>query len=181
MSCIIRFFVFDLYAQALLLHCLLFVHGHILSQLLFNTITLDKFPYHLVSSLINYHMVICYSLYITGFVLFIVTLKKKMYKYQFGQFLLPATLIVINDIAAYFFGFFFGGTPLIKLSPKKTWEGFIGASVTTMISAFMLANIMGRYQWLTCPRKDLSTDWLQYDPSPLFKPYDVTLPGWVPQ
>ncbi|XP_062100153.1 uncharacterized protein LOC133806034 [Humulus lupulus] len=49
----------------------------------------------------------------------------------------PATLIVINDIAAYFFGFFFGRTPLIKLSPKKTWEGFIDASVTTVISAFL--------------------------------------------
>jgi CDP-diglyceride synthetase len=27
---------------------------------------------------------------------------------------------------------------LIKLSPKKTWEGFIGASVTTIISAFLV-------------------------------------------
>lgn len=57
------------------------------------------------------------------------------------RFLLPATLIVINDIAAYIFGFFFGKTPLIKLSPKKTWEGFIGASVTTIISAFVVSFI----------------------------------------
>jgi len=57
------------------------------------------------------------------------------------RFLLPATLIVINDIAAYIFGFFFGKTPLIKLSPKKTWEGFIGASVTTIISAFMVSKL----------------------------------------
>ena len=55
------------------------------------------------------------------------------------RFLLPASLIVINDIAAYFFGFFFGKTPLIKLSPKKTWEGFIGASVATVISAFVVS------------------------------------------
>ncbi|KAG4919575.1 hypothetical protein JHK85_057856 [Glycine max] len=141
------------------------------------------------------------------FMWFILTLKKKMYKYQFGQyawthmilivvfgqssftvasifegifwFLLPATLIVINDIAAYIFGFFFGRTPLIKLSPKKTWEGFIGASVTTIISAFMLANIMGRSQWLTCPRKDLSTGWLHCDPGPLFKPESYPLQGWI--
>jgi phosphatidate cytidylyltransferase len=26
-------------------------------------------------------------------------------------------------VQAYIFGFFFGRTPLIKLSPKKTWEG----------------------------------------------------------
>jgi CDP-diglyceride synthetase len=54
------------------------------------------------------------------------------------RFLLPASLIVINDIAAYLFGFFLGRTPLIKLSPKKTWEGFIGASVTTIVSAFLV-------------------------------------------
>lgn len=57
------------------------------------------------------------------------------------RFLLPATLIVINDIFAYIFGFFFGRTPLIKLSPKKTWEGFIGASVTTIISAFVVSTV----------------------------------------
>lgn len=56
------------------------------------------------------------------------------------RFLFPALLIVINDIAAYFTGFFFGRTPLIKLSPKKTWEGFIGASITTMFSAFLVSH-----------------------------------------
>ncbi|KAJ8751659.1 hypothetical protein K2173_025818 [Erythroxylum novogranatense] len=188
---------------------MLFVYGRLLSQRLVNTVTPDKVLYRLVSSLIKYHMVICYSLYIAGFMWFILTLKKKMYKYQFGQyawthmilivvftqssftvanifegifwFLLPASLIVINDIFAYIFGFFFGRTPLIKLSPKKTWEGFIGASVTTIISAFVLANAMGRFQWLTCPRKDLSTGWLQCDPGPLFKPEYWTLPSWLPQ
>lgn len=94
-------------------------------------------------------------------------------------FLLPASLIVINDIFAYICGFFFGRTPLIKLSPKKTWEGFIGASITTMISAFLLANIMGRFLWLTCPREDLSTGWLQCDPGPLFKQETHALPGWI--
>ncbi|KAI3736542.1 hypothetical protein L2E82_26383 [Cichorium intybus] len=63
-------------------------------------------------------------------------------------FLLPTSLIVINDITAYIFGFFFGKTPLIKLSPKKTWEGFIGASVATIISAFLLANVFERIIYL---------------------------------
>ncbi|GJT24490.1 ribonuclease H-like domain-containing protein [Tanacetum coccineum] len=75
------------------------------------------------------------------------------------RFLLPASLIVFNDIAAYFFG----KTPLIKLSPKKTWEGFIGSSVTTIISAFV----------------DLSTSWLQCDPGPLFTPENFILPEWL--
>ncbi|KAI7746515.1 hypothetical protein M8C21_026253, partial [Ambrosia artemisiifolia] len=155
---------------------MLFVYGRILSQRLVNTVTTDKFLYKIVANLIKYHMVTCYFLYIAGFVWFILSLKKKMYK-----FLLPASLIVINDIAAYIFGFFFGKTPLIKLSPKKTWEGFIGASVTTIISAFLLANFLGRFQWLTCPRKDLSTGWLQCDPGPLFTPETFTLPGWLPE
>lgn len=79
-----------------------------------------------------------------------------------------------------FVGFFFGRTPLIKVSPKKTWEGFIGASVTTIISAFLLANLLGRFQWLTCPRKDLSTGWLSCDPGPMFKPKHYSLEGWMP-
>ncbi|KAL0322441.1 UNVERIFIED_CONTAM: Phosphatidate cytidylyltransferase 1 [Sesamum angustifolium] len=188
---------------------MLFVYGRILSQRLVNTVTTDKVLYKIVSRVIKYHMVTCYFLYIAGFMWFILSLKKKMYKYQFGQyawthmilivvftqssftvanifegifwFLLPASLIVINDIAAYIFGFFFGKTPLIKLSPKKTWEGFIGASVATMISAFLLANVLGRFQWLTCPRKDLSTGWLQCDPGPLFKPDTFTVPEWFPE
>ncbi|XP_019180451.1 PREDICTED: phosphatidate cytidylyltransferase 1 [Ipomoea nil] len=188
---------------------MLFVYGRILSQRLVNTVTTDKFLYKLVGRFIKYHMVTCYFLYIAGFMWFILTLKKKMYKYQFGQyawthmilivvftqssftvanifegifwFLLPASLIVINDIAAYLVGFFFGRTPLIKLSPKKTWEGFIGASVLTMFSAFLLANFFGRFQWLTCPRKDLSTGWLHCDPGPLFKPEHFTIPEWIPQ
>ncbi|CDO99160.1 unnamed protein product [Coffea canephora] len=188
---------------------MLFGYGRILNQRLVNTVIQDKFLYKLVSEFIKYHMVTCYFLYIAGFMWFILTLKKKMYKYQFGQyawthmilivvftqssftvanifegifwFLLPASLIVINDIAAYLFGFFFGRTPLIKLSPKKTWEGFIGASVTTIISAFVLANFFGRFQWLTCPRKDLSMGWLNCDPGPLFRPENYALPEWVPQ
>ncbi|KAK3032450.1 hypothetical protein RJ639_037263 [Escallonia herrerae] len=210
---------------------MLFVYGRILGQQFVNTVTSDKFFFKLVSGLIKYQMAICYFLYIAGFMWFILTLKKKMYKYQFSQyawthmilivvftqssftvanifegifwFLLPASLIAINDVTAYFFGFFFGRTPLIKLSPKKTWEGFIGASIATMISAFVLANILGRFLWLTCPRKvtlseclsmlkeqavliyvyvqDLSTSWLQCDPGPLFKPEYYSLHEWVPQ
>ncbi|OMO83606.1 Phosphatidate cytidylyltransferase [Corchorus capsularis] len=188
---------------------MLFVYGRILSHRLVNTVTSDQIFYRLVSRLIKYQMVICYFLYIAGFMWFILTLKKKMYKYQFGQFawthmilivvftqsaftvanifegifwfLLPASLIAVNDVAAYFFGFFFGKTPLIKISPKKTWEGFIGASVATMIAAFLLANVFGQFQWLTCPRKDLSTGWLHCDPGPVFKPEFYPLPGWISQ
>jgi phosphatidate cytidylyltransferase len=49
-------------------------------------------------------------------------------------FILPILMVVMNDVMAYMFGFFFGKTPLIKLSPKKTWEGFIGGAVSTACS-----------------------------------------------
>jgi len=41
---------------------------------------------------------------------------------------------------AYMFGFFFGRTPLIKLSPKKTWEGFIGGGFATVVFGLMAIN-----------------------------------------
>ncbi|XP_062111781.1 phosphatidate cytidylyltransferase 1-like [Humulus lupulus] len=121
---------------------MLFVYGRILSQRLFNTITSDNFLHQFVSSLIKYHMVICYTLYIASLLFCVVHhyIEEEEDVQISIWFLLPATLIVINDIAAYFFGFFFGRTPLIKLSPKKTWEGFIDASVTTVISAFLILN-----------------------------------------
>ena len=39
---------------------------------------------------------------------------------------------------AYIFGISFGKTKLIELSPKKTWEGFIGGSVSTLFAAFIV-------------------------------------------
>ena len=60
--------------------------------------------------------------------------------------------VISNDIFAYIFGFFFGRTRLIKLSPKKTWEGFIGGGISTLLfSAFV------RMSWLTRLLADIST------------------------
>ena len=39
-----------------------------------------------------------------------------------ARFLVPVCLVICNDIMAYMFGFFFGRTQLISISPKKTWE-----------------------------------------------------------
>lgn len=65
-------------------------------------------------------------------------------------FIIPVSLIIINDIWAYLFGFFFGKTPLIELSPKKTWEGFIGGGVMTVIFGVILSYVLSQYNYFTC-------------------------------
>lgn len=114
-----------------------------------------------------------------GFVCFVATLKAGHLKFQFTNFawthmalylvvvqahfvmnnifegmiwfFLPAALVIINDIFAYIFGIAFGRTQLIKLSPKKTVEGFVGAWVTTILFAMLLVNIMIRSKYFICP------------------------------
>ena len=54
-------------------------------------------------------------------------------------FVFPQLYVIVNDIFAYLFGITFGKTPLIKLSPKKTWEGFIGGMFSTFIFAFAVS------------------------------------------
>ncbi|XP_019782218.1 phosphatidate cytidylyltransferase 1 isoform X3 [Sagmatias obliquidens] len=115
--------------------------------------------------LIRYHRFISFALYLAGFCMFVLSLVKKHYRLQFYMFawthvtllitvtqshlviqnlfegmiwfLVPISSVICNDITAYLFGFFFGRTPLIKLSPKKTWEGFIGGFFSTVIFGFI--------------------------------------------
>lgn len=166
----------------------------------------------LFATAVKRHVIISYGLYCAGFVAFVLSLKRGLYRYQFSQFgwthmiilvvimptsffvlntfsgiiwyVLPACLIITNDIFAYLFGFFLGRTPLIALSPKKTWEGFVGAFFSTLIFAFYASRVMSRYKWLTCPRLDLSLGPLDCNPGPIFQdraffPYDIAaeLPG----
>ena len=66
-------------------------------------------------------------------------------------FFLPAALVITNDIFAYVCGIAFGRTQLIKLSPKKTVEGFVGAWIMTLIWAMLLVNLMTRSKYFICP------------------------------
>nr|XP_023676536.1 phosphatidate cytidylyltransferase 1-like [Paramormyrops kingsleyae] len=129
--------------------------------------------------LVRYHRFISFTLYLTGFCMFVLSLVKKHYRLQFYMFawthvtllivvtqshlviqnlfegmiwfIVPISIVICNDITAYLFGFFFGRTPLIKLSPKKTWEGFIGGFVSTVIFGFILAYPLAHYQYFVCP------------------------------
>lgn len=71
-------------------------------------------------------------------------------------FVLPAMLVVVNDIFAYLFGYFFGTHSLIELSPKKTWEGFIGGFLSTIVWAFIFAYYFQQIPLFVCPEQNLS-------------------------
>lgn len=129
--------------------------------------------------LVTYHRFISFLLYITGFVAFVLSLKKTYYLKQFTLFgythlalmlivtqshlmiknvfegviwfLLPVALIHCNDIMAYYFGFFLGRTKLISLSPKKTWEGFIGGAIMTIIFGFLISSYLCEHDFMICP------------------------------
>lgn len=67
---------------------------------------------------------------------------------------MPCLLIAINDTMAYIVGYFwpFGEkTPLISLSPKKTWQGFIGGAVCTMTAGWFLGAYFSQKETLICP------------------------------
>lgn len=66
-------------------------------------------------------------------------------------FFLPVSLVITNDIFAYICGITFGRTQLIKLSPKKTVEGFLGAWVFTILFGIGLTNALMRYKYFICP------------------------------
>ena len=113
-----------------------------------------------------------YCLYIGGLIFLVFSLQKREhYKYQLQQFaftqlallatigqgccaiavqyraglffaLISLNLVVCNDCFAYIFGKKFGKTPLIGLSPNKTWEGFLGAMIATFIDAILFSRFL---------------------------------------
>lgn len=98
-------------------------------------------------------------------------------------FLLPSSLVVANDCWAYFCGISFGKrifkSTFMRLSPKKTWEGFIGAFFFTCIFAFVYPLVL-QDSWLICPESSMQSDGsLSCDPNPVFVPTTYELPGWI--
>ncbi|KAL6760280.1 phosphatidate cytidylyltransferase [Haematococcus lacustris] len=161
-----------------------FLLGRLIRSNVLVEVTSTRLLAKLFSWVMRRHTMVSYAMYLAGFVSFVLSLKKGMYLYQFSQFawthtiilivvvpssfivsnvfagiiwwMLPSMLVICNDICAYLAGFFFGRTPLISLSPKKTWEGFLGGALGTVVLAFVLATVLARSKWMVCPRKDLS-------------------------
>ncbi|XP_077571674.1 phosphatidate cytidylyltransferase 1 [Stigmatopora nigra] len=161
----------------------------------------------------RYHRFISFALYLAGFCMFVLSLVKKHYRLQFYMFawthvtllivvtqshlviqnlfegmiwfIVPISIVICNDIGAYLFGFFFGRTPLIKLSPKKTWEGFIGGYFSTVVFGFILSWLLSQFQYFVCP-VGLSSESgtlfaVECEPSDLFVAQQYRLPTLVQQ
>ena len=94
-------------------------------------------------------------------------------------FFLPTSLVITNDIFAYICGITFGRTQLIKLSPKKTVEGFVGAWVMTVIFGIFLTHIMMQSKYFICPVNDLGANiftGLNCEINPVFIPQTYSTP-----
>lgn len=96
-------------------------------------------------------------------------------------FWVPASLVICNDVFAYIWGITLGRTPLIKLSPKKTVEGFIGAFWSTILFGVLWGTYFMQFDYMICPVHDLGVSaWssTQCTPNPVFvwKEWEI----WTP-
>ncbi|KAI8924345.1 phosphatidate cytidylyltransferase [Entophlyctis helioformis] len=107
--------------------------------------------------LATHHRIISFLLYCGGLVLFSHFIVNNIFE-GLIWFVLPVSLVICNDIMAYVCGFFWGRTPLIQLSPKKTWEGFIGGFIFTFIFAFFISSVFASYNYLICPMDSITTN-----------------------
>ncbi|KAG7222100.1 hypothetical protein INR49_016670 [Caranx melampygus] len=190
-----------------------FFYGETVTDYFFTLVQREE-PLRILS---KYHRFISFALYLTGFCMFVLSLVKKHYRLQFYMFgwthvtllivvtqshliihnlfegmiwfIVPISCVICNDIMAYMFGFFFGRTPLIKLSPKKTWEGFIGGFFSTIVFGIMLSYVMAGYRYFVCPvefNNDSNSFQVDCEPSDLFQLQEYSLPsilesvtGWI--
>ncbi|KAJ8954448.1 hypothetical protein NQ318_011124 [Aromia moschata] len=135
--------------------------------------------YYAVHLLSSSHRFVSFCLYFAGIIWFLTRVRKKIMRQQFSllawmHFLLiiiclqsymvvqnifqgviwlvvPLWMVVLNDVFAYVFGRFYGKTPLISLSPKKTVEGFIGGGICTFVLGAFLSYVFCHFNCLVCP------------------------------
>uniref|UniRef100_A0A671KY04 Phosphatidate cytidylyltransferase n=1 Tax=Sinocyclocheilus anshuiensis TaxID=1608454 RepID=A0A671KY04_9TELE len=181
-----------------------FLYGETLTDYFFTRVQREE-PVRLLS---QYHRFISFALYLAGFCMFVLSLVKRHYRLQFYMFgwthvtlmilatqshliirnlfegmiwfIVPISCVICNDIMAYMFGFFFGRTPLIKLSPKKMWEGFIGGFFSTIVFGIILSYMMAGYPYFVCPvefNDHSSSFMMDCEPSELFQLQDYGLPS----
>ncbi|CAH0556904.1 unnamed protein product [Brassicogethes aeneus] len=138
-----------------------------------------------VRFLVSYHSFISFCAYLFGFIWFVTNVKKNELRKQFSLFfwthfliliivvqasllvnivfegliwnVVPISLVVLNDIFAFIFGKLLGKTPLIKLSPKKTMEGYIFGAFGTVLMGLLLSQFLCQFDFFTCPIEYMNT------------------------
>ncbi|PKI85143.1 phosphatidate cytidylyltransferase [Malassezia vespertilionis] len=183
--------------------CNFFLYGESLVYYFKHIVYVDSFFLYFA----RHHRLVSFMLYIFGFMAFVARLKRGNLKYQFGLFCwvhmsllliaisshfivnnilegiiwfwVPVSLVICNDIFAYICGMMFGRTPLIKLSPKKTVEGFIGALLITMCFAWFYAGFFQQFNYMICPSVNLGMNafsGVQCNVNPVFHMHTSALP-----
>ncbi|CAE7533185.1 cdsA [Symbiodinium microadriaticum] len=100
-------------------------------------------------------------------------------------FFFPMATVIMNDVSAYICGLSMGKkfikVPFLALSPNKTWEGFIGGGLLTMLFSFFFPVLLSQFTWFTCPAEELSfippaVPALSCEVNPVFLQRDYEIP-----
>ncbi|KAG7214322.1 hypothetical protein INR49_023139 [Caranx melampygus] len=138
--------------------------------------------------LARYHRFISFALYLAGFCMFVLSLVKKHYRLQFYMFAWThvTLLIVVTQshlvIQNLFEGMIWFIVPISILSPKKTWEGFIGGFFSTVVFGFILSYLLSQFQYFVCPvgfNSETNGFTVECEPSDIFVMQEYTLPAVV--
>ncbi|KNH04936.1 CDP-diacylglycerol synthetase [Perkinsela sp. CCAP 1560/4] len=167
----------------------------------------QSWPMYVAASLDFYPLVV-FMLFVIGFMAFVLSLKAGLYRYQFIQFsgtvvtllfitvqgsliipnmlrgmiwfLLPTSCVIINDTFAYLCGKAFGHRSLLKLSPKKTVEGFIGSAIFTIFWAWWFSSFLCNFPGLVCPTYDFTSP-ATCEPSAMYVRTKLKYPDFIPK
>ncbi len=106
---------------------------------------LPKGPEHFIQSSSAYALTLIYIPFLAGFLILLARPQS-----GFERMMTFVVLIACNDTFAYFTGLVFGKhTMAPRISPKKTWEGFIGSIVfTTVAGALAFEYILEAQMWI---------------------------------
>jgi len=155
------------------------------------------------SILSDYHNLICYLALVIAFAIQIIGLKPETLPYSYKKlgwsisgivfvvvpanimarvaqkstfwFFLSIALIIWNDSAAYFCGRIFGRVPLIKLSPKKTLEGFVGALIFVPVLGFFAPLVFAKIPIFFCHNVKPFDFYVQCETPPEFVPFEISI------
>uniref|UniRef100_A0A8C5AUF3 Phosphatidate cytidylyltransferase n=1 Tax=Gadus morhua TaxID=8049 RepID=A0A8C5AUF3_GADMO len=181
-----------------------FFYGETVTDYFFSLVQREE-PLRILS---KYHRFISFALYLTGFCMFVLSLVKKHYRLQFYMFGWTHVTLLIVVHRAHFLrhlqrhhglhvrillrthtphqggGWFcFLNIPCRpQLSPKKTWEGFIGGFFATVVFGILLSYVMAGYRYFVCPvefNNDTNRFQVDCEPSELFQLTDYVLPAFL--